>query len=228
LQIVESTSFGVRSAVLTLKRHAADPVIILFPMVHIAEAGFYEEVMKRLEHCDRIVLEGVRSPTAWFVTMSYRLAAGTPRLGLVLQRDAMSRSRLGNRAVVGDISGAELERRWWKLPLIRLPVMLLSPLYGLYLRFFGTRERFAAHMGVDDLTARRDLMRDEDMDRVFELLIGFRDGIAVEAIGKEIAPGHPVTIGVVYGARHVPGILRALDRKGYRVAGSEFLTVMTL
>jgi len=47
-------------------------------------------VRLRLEACDAILFEGVKSWRVWVLTLSYSLVARRKRLGLVTQRDALS------------------------------------------------------------------------------------------------------------------------------------------
>ena len=54
MQIIDSTVLGVRSAVWHLRLDDQSPQFFLFPMIHIADENFYEEVVKRLENCDLI------------------------------------------------------------------------------------------------------------------------------------------------------------------------------
>ncbi len=48
MQYIEASVIGVRSAVITLKRRATPLRFVLIPMVHVAEPGFYREVVDYL------------------------------------------------------------------------------------------------------------------------------------------------------------------------------------
>src|SRR5690349_1390442 len=61
MQFTESSSIGLRSAV-TTRTHPATPLkFLLFPMVHVAEQQFYDEVAARARLCQLIVAEGARA-----------------------------------------------------------------------------------------------------------------------------------------------------------------------
>jgi hypothetical protein len=62
MQILEATDFAVRSAVLHLTRRTTPLRFEVFPMIHIGEPAFYEEVATRLRRCDLIIAEGVGGP----------------------------------------------------------------------------------------------------------------------------------------------------------------------
>jgi hypothetical protein len=58
MQFIEASIIGLRSAVITLKHQMARPRIMLFPMVHVGEQAFYDEVAARVRRCQLIVAEG--------------------------------------------------------------------------------------------------------------------------------------------------------------------------
>ena len=60
MQLVEASSFAVRSAVIQLRRPGTPLGFVLFPMIHLATPAFYAEVMTRLAGCQLIVAEGGR------------------------------------------------------------------------------------------------------------------------------------------------------------------------
>ena len=61
MQFIESSIIGIRSAVITLTRRTTPLKFILFPMVHVAEQRFYDEVAARARLCQLIVAEGAPS-----------------------------------------------------------------------------------------------------------------------------------------------------------------------
>src|SRR5262245_56591605 len=59
MQLIESTGYGVRSAVLTLERRGPSSRFVLFPMLHLGSPEYFHEVHERLRACDVLVVEGV-------------------------------------------------------------------------------------------------------------------------------------------------------------------------
>ena len=231
MQIIESTPFGVRSAVMRLEAEERSPAFLLFPMIHIAEEAFYDEVTRRLEACDVVLLEGVKSRTASILTLSYRTIADCERLGLVTQR-TMRLKHLGARKVHADVDGAEFDRRWWRLK-TWLPLLLTvtAPLYGLYMRHLATREGIARHMTLNLRKSRDDIMMSGEERRMYEVMLDWRDRRLIEVLDRERENPENAsqTIAVVYGARHMPAVIRHLiGDGGYRVADSEWVTVFDL
>src|SRR5690242_20311459 len=59
MQFIESSIVGLRSAVITLTHRATPLQFTLFPMVHMGEQAFYNEVAARARLCQLLVAEGV-------------------------------------------------------------------------------------------------------------------------------------------------------------------------
>ena len=59
MQLIEVSSFAMRSAVIRLRRSGTPLEFVLFPMIHQATPAFYAEIMARLGRCQLIVAEGV-------------------------------------------------------------------------------------------------------------------------------------------------------------------------
>jgi len=83
MQLVEASSFAVRSAVIQLRRPDTPLGFVLFPMIHLATPAFYADVMIRLAGCQLIVAEGGRGIESTAggraLCLSYRLAGRTRR-----------------------------------------------------------------------------------------------------------------------------------------------------
>lgn len=231
MQIIESTPFGVRSALLHLEAGDGAPRFLLCPMIHIADPDFYVEIGRRLEACDLILCEGVQSPTSSLLTLSYRFCVETPRLGLVSQKD-LKLGHLKERLIHADVAGAVFDRRWWDLKTWwRFLVPLVAPIYGLHLRYFGTRTDIARGLGMNLRKSGREVLAGEDYQEMLEVILDWRDRRLIDVIEEQrLKQGNAgLRIAVLYGAKHMRAVLRhLLDQCGYRVAKSEWTTVFEL
>jgi hypothetical protein len=231
MQIIESTVLGVRSAVWHLKVDSQSPQIILFPMVHIAEESFYNEVIKRLEGCDLILCEGVKTKTASLLTKSYSLITKNPQFDFVEQK-SMRIDHLKDRIVHADVGSAEFEKKWANLPFTsRILISLLSPLYGVYIRYFGTKQFIAEHLGLELHKSRYELLEDDDSCEIKELFIDWRDEHLINVVNSELKKNENsnITIGIVFGAAHMRTLLKyLLNQRSYCAVGSEWLTVFKI
>jgi hypothetical protein len=231
MQIIEVTGFGVRSAVITMRRGDTPLRFVLFPMLHVASPAFYAQVRTRLEGCDVIVAEGIRghSRQVGALTLAYRFAPRRRRNGLVEQKDAIvlpAAVPLLNPDVTAAQATADLKSlpRWMYALLL-----VAAPVFGLVFTVRGPRAFLDTDLEVDDLpkTSRAEALADGP---VIEALTARRDRLLLDALGEihTERSGEPITIAVVYGAGHIPAVAAGLrDRYGYRPREAEWLTVFS-
>jgi len=231
MQIIESTALGVRSAIFRLRAPDAGPDFVLFPMVHIGAPAYYEEIERRLSNCDLILYEGVRSRTITLLTRAYRLMGSNRRLGLV-QQSSMKLDRLKDRMVHSDVSAESFESRWRLVPAwMRILIYLIAPTLGLYLRWFATRQFIAKHLGMDDRKSADEILADDDIEKLQEVTVNWRDRHLVTVIEQHRGryKTSEACIGVLYGASHMRAVLRHLiGRHRYYVTSSAWVTVFDL
>lgn len=234
MQLVEASSFALRSAVIQLRRPGTPLGFVLFPMIHLATPAFYADVMARLAGCQLIVAEGGRgagkTAPGQALTLIYRLSGHARRWGLVTQRLALN--ELGVPIVRPDMDGDQFRRGWRRLPvLVRLGAWVLAPAYGVGLLVFGSRAFLARRLGSsEDLPTREDELGYGRFDPLAEMLVDDRDGLLVRALDGiyQQRSQEPISVAIVYGAGHMPAVVRYLaGRYGYRATSAEWLTVFT-
>ncbi|WP_431960526.1 hypothetical protein [Actinacidiphila sp. bgisy160] len=233
MQYIEVTELaGVRSALIRFRSRGSALTFELYPMIHLAEPAFYEEVTARLRaSCDLVIAEGVQGGTAALaLTRSYRSLGGHERLGLVVQD--IDFATLGVPVVCPDMSGAEFDDRWRRLPLReRATLAVLVPAYVAGMRLLGTRRFLARYLQLEDLPG------DDEEETEFwagteDLVLHRRDRLLIDAVTHvhhaRAGRTEPFTAGILYGAAHMRAVTTALMDLGYRPAGSQWLTVFTL
>jgi pheromone shutdown protein TraB len=211
----------------SLIRTEGPPRFLLFPMIHIGSPEYYSQVHKRLEECDILLYEGVRTARARVLALSYRIVARRRRLGLVAQNASLLRGLRG-RLVHADIAPGEFNNNWSQVPWhVRLAILLIAPLYGSYRYLTATKESIGKQLKREDLASAEEIMRDECAPALHAAIVASRDVVLVTAIGSIIASANaPATIGIVYGAGHMPAVTAALmEKHHYRIDKSEWLTV---
>ncbi len=140
VQFIENNVFGVRAAMYSLVRAEGPPRFLLFPMIHIGSPDYYSQVHKKLDECDIVLYEGVRTSRARVLALSYRIVARRGRLGLVAQNASLLRGLRG-RLVHADIAPGEFNDNWSRVPWhVRLAILLIAPLYGGYQYLTATKE----------------------------------------------------------------------------------------
>jgi hypothetical protein len=236
VQIIEVTELAVRSAVIRLRRRETPLQFVLYPMIHVARPAFYAAVATRLRRADVVVVEGVgggrreRSVLVGALTLSYTVLRFNRRAGLVVQD--IDYAALGVPVVRPDVSHEEFGAGWRRVPVAQrlmmwcvLPVVVVARLFG------GSRMIWSRSVEQNDLPSPDE----EDMaDRMPELDAAFggdRDDRLLAMLCRlhEQRSGEDIEVAVVYGAAHVPVVVRGLmDRYGYRPRSADWLTITDL
>lgn len=229
MQIIENSMIGTRSAVLRLTRRGGGPTVIIFPMLHVAEPQFYRDVERRLRECDLLVVEGIHgdSTVADALTLTYRVMPANTESGLVV--DDIPYGKLGVPVIAPDMSGAEFDEGWRGLRWpIRMAAWVAVPIVTVEQFFGGRRRLLSPDMEVNDLPTADEEWQSDDLDQLDELLLNRRDSRVLSALAEVVRDraDEAIDVAVVYGAAHVPGILRGLYLLGYRVVSADWLMVV--
>jgi hypothetical protein len=229
LQYIENSALALRAAHYALIRRPEDHRFLLFPMIHIGTSEYYSQVRLRLEDCDVILFEGVRSWRGWLLTLSYSIVARRKRLGLITQRDASLLKGLRARLVHTDLGPGEFHERWSAIPwFYRIMVLVGAPLYGIYLFLTATRESIGRRLSTDDVSsAAREYEDAESAPGLNEAIVTSRDRRLTERIESLVSPSSKAgVVGIIYGAGHMRSVTDTLmGRHRFRVSRSEWITV---
>ena len=232
MQFIEKNSFNVRSVVYSLKKDGSRLEFLIFPMIHVGSAEFYDEISRRLASCDLILAEGVKSRRVKLITLAYRVVKHIRRMELVTQQDGMRLDSFRAKILNTDIEGAAFDERWTSLPIsLRAQFVVLVPIFVVYLFVCGTRETLAEYIALDDLPSNEEILSDnEDLEAYDSLIVDERDRILIEHIAKlEDQQTEAKQIGIVYGARHMRNTMKFLMEKlNYRVAKAEWVKIFDL
>lgn len=225
MQYLESSVIGIRSAVITLKRRTTPLRFVLFPMVHVAEQVFYDQVATRAAECDLIVAEGAASGSA----------PVQERMSRIRRRDQL----------VDQLAGLDLEALGvpiqWEYVVSDRPRSTREQITGQAVDsaaavVFQAVRRLAGPLGLPSLDQADE--HDDRWDRreagrfgrfIEDKVLHDRDDQLVRALGaihRERYP-EPIKVAVVYGAGHIPAVVDYLGGDfRYYVASTEWLTVV--
>lgn len=196
-------------------------------MVHIGTSDYYSQVRSKLAVCDLILFEGVRTFSGRLLTLSYRLVAKRRRLNLVTQA-VLGLKGLAPRLVCADVSSAEFEEHWSRIPLhMRLTLGVAAPLFGAYQYLMASRQSIGKHITAEDVKARTELEGRDAAPEFHNAIQDSRDAQLTAAIESVLAQSDPpASTGVIYGAAHMSSVTDVLMSKhGFRVVHAEWLTV---
>ena len=202
MQILENSVLGLRSARLLFEAPSRDVSLTLFPMVHVAEPGFYAQVFDEAYKADIILTEGINTSVVRRLTRVYRFMA-TQRSGLVLQSSADPKSA-PDRTRRADLPPEEFVALWKKLPLWqRTLASVASPLVGLRNRWGLNRRKLARNLEMDDLPDRQTRLSWSPVTQAFDTaILHARDARLLEVLTEEVARApNGDSLAVVYGAQ---------------------------
>lgn len=213
MQITEVSVFGVRSAVTTF-RHPSTPLrFVLLPMIHFGRRDYYQRVARRLATCGLVVAEGYDGPssTGLAYLTAMRLTGQRGARGLVHQD--IDYAALGVPVLWPD--ALPVAGRRDRIPMTGwLDLATLVPFLTVTMAVGGRDWLFRRNYQIDDDTEPR--LRSKFLNRVFlterdEDLLSTLSGV------HEKRATEPIEVGVVYGAAHLPAVVRLLVGKlGYR------------
>ncbi len=200
-------------------------------MIHIGSPKYYENIRKRLESCDAIMVEGVKSSKVSFITLCYRFAARRKKIGLVTQH-YMNMDGLRERVFNGDLGTHAFDSEWSKIPLrTRCLLFLMIPVAMIY-SYTLTRKDIATHIELDDLRSRDEILdADCDTEALDSVILGKRDRHLLQALEQYHAnnKASDKVLGIVFGAMHMRAVVELLSRRlSYRVTQSEWETIFDL
>jgi hypothetical protein len=226
VQVTEVSVVGVRCAVIALKRADTPLRFLLFPMVHVGRPDYYADVATRLRRCDLIVAEGYDGPSSTGRAYVTAMRLTGRRAASPLVHQDIDYAAAGVPVVWPEGLDPD-ERRHTRMPFtgwldmaVMVPVLSTTMLVGG--RDWLLRRRFE----VDDDTDVR-ASRCAWLDRK---IVEERDDQLVQALAQlhETRSTEDITVGIVYGAAHMPAVVRAMsNRYGYRPRrGGEWLTAI--
>lgn len=231
MQILDSSMFGLRGVRAVFRKTGRAVEVTLFPMVHVGEAEFYEQVYRdALEH-DVILYEGVGSPKRIHMSKAYRWMK-PERLGLIVQPKLPQPNGHSVRIERADLNAAEFLAEWRKIPLWqRIIFQIAAPAYGLVQRFVATRERLAEQRSMTDKMSGDEILNMlPSTDAIRRCIVDARDERLLQHLEREldIAGEEVKRVAVIYGAGHMRAVIRRLTSLGFHCAEARWLTIFKL
>lgn len=207
------TAGGLEHRVITLRCRDL-PEFVLFPMIHVADRSFYENVMSNADRCDVVLYEGVKSAAAQSVRKICESVAKSD--GKLTVQPAASQV-IGGRWRISDISSDEFKQSWTKIPLRRrLMFYVLLFVVRVAMRFIDARKLLIEPFSSEEVPGN-------NLESVFgpelrKILLDKRDATLLSNCEELIAKNSVNSIAVVWGAGHIPQLAKSLMLKhGYTV-----------
>jgi hypothetical protein len=188
--------------------------VTIYPMLHIANQSFYEQLSKELVRCQYVLYEGVTWRSGNKRHPLYDLVARN--LGAAAQEKALQMPAEATKINL-DMGCAEFRKRFLRLPLWNIAGIVFLR----YLLWLSTLPRVLRNQFVRyGLLRRRRGSQNDDGKPLNQLILRARDKLIVENLTKFFrASGwtdESVFAGIVFGAGHMPAITAGLRSLGYR------------
>lgn len=197
----------------------------LYPMIHVADADFFDRVMREADAHDCVLKEGVGSgPVARTTMKAYKnISRSSPSLAVQPSHPQNPSATWYN----SDLDPDTFRRKWKTIPFFRRMLFHVAlRLIGLILRFGKARQL------LTDALSTTSIDDGKALERVFgkefrNVILNDRDAALLNACETAIERRPDDRIAVLWGAAHVPQLTQALvERHGYRITDREWITVL--
>ena len=223
-QVTRKAKDGLQVQRLTLTARGK-PIFTLFPMIHVADKTFFDRIMAEADSHDCVLKEGVDwRPVARTTQNAYRnISRGSPALAVQPSGPDIPRAKWYNT----DLDRDDFRQKWKKIPLFRrLFFHIALRIAGLFLRFGKVRALLA------DALASSTVHDSKTLEGVFgkefrQVVMDDRDAALLRGCETVIDRRPDDRVAVVWGAAHLPPLVRALSEKhGYRISKREWITAI--
>ena len=220
--------FGLRAARMVFRSRSSPVSITLFPLIHVGDKCFYDEIYKDAFSHDVVLVEGIDSPTSRNLTRSYRWI-NFENLDLVLQPRAPTQESVRSRIIHADLSATEFEKLWKTIPIyLRITLFVAPIILGVYRKLFATRASISSKMCLEDRLSSDEILNwDLSIESLNDSLLYARDSQLLKCMAEEIIGPGEKTIAIVYGALHMRAVIRELTTRNFRCAEARWQTIIS-
>jgi hypothetical protein len=208
--------------VVTVFQHRGTPLrFVIIPTIHIGRPEYYKQIADRLVRCQLVVAEQYDGPSSTGLAYVTALRLTLQRRDYTLVHQDIDYQALGVPTVWPE--GELLPGRRRRLPwLAWLDLVLLVPFLTVSMAVGGRHWLLRRNFEINDDSEPR-IFRSSFLNRV---MFDERDVQLVDAVTRicEERSSQAIEVAIVYGAAHMPAVVRTLGRLGYRPQrGAEWL-----
>jgi hypothetical protein len=232
---------ALQCAVSHLRAPNSDVEIILYGVVHIADADYYARVQQDLDSYDVVLYEGVApgstAPTEEDKTLGELQKAMGELLGLTFQKDGIDYTRqnlvhadmnmdqlkeaLGGGSInpMGQMMDAEQMKQM-------APMMKMAASFGKVLMENNPqmRNRLKMQMGGQLGNADGDQLAKGLGENAAKAILIDRNKVVMDVLARQLETTKSGTVAIFYGAAHMPDFVERLAEQGYTVTSKRWMT----
>jgi hypothetical protein len=220
MQLTEMSDLGFRTSVTVFRRSAGGLRWVIIPTIHMGHADYYWAIWQRLRSCQAVVAEIWDGPSSTGMAYANAMRLARQRASRDLVAQDIDYGALGVPIIFPDEHLAPQtgpDRRMSREE--RLTATMMTPILALHMALTGDGD----WLGNDALEVHdhTEVSRSVDDIKREELLLGVMCEIDGE-FGAE-----DMEVAVVFGALHMPTVVRELTRLSYQVMpGAQWLTAI--
>jgi hypothetical protein len=220
MQLTEMSATGFRTCVAEFRRPAGGLRWVIIPTIHMGHADYYWEIWQRLRSCQAVVAEIWDGPSSTGMVFANAMRLARQRASRDLVAQDIDYGALGVPIIFPDdhlAPHAGPDRRMSREE--RLAATVMTPILALHIALTGDGDWLGSvSLDIHDHT---DVLRTADDIEREELLLD-----VVREIDGEFG-AEDMEVAVVFGALHMPTVVRELTRLGHRVMpGTRWLTAI--
>ncbi|GLY07907.1 MULTISPECIES: hypothetical protein [Actinoplanes] len=221
MQLTEMSVVGFRTSVTVFQRPGGGLRWVIIPTIHMGHADYFWAIWQRLRSCQAVIAEIADGPSSTGMLYADAMRLARQRASRDLVPQDIDYGALGVPIIFPDEYLApppDPERRISREE--RLLVRIRKPFLALEMALTGDGDWFGNRQNLD-LYDSTEVERDAtDIERE-ELLLGVLHEIDGEFAAEDME------VAVVFGALHMPTVVRDLIRLGHRVMpGAQWLTAI--
>ena len=220
MQVTEMSDLGFRTSVTVFQRPAGGLRWVVIPTIHMGHADYYWAIWQRLRSCQAVVAEIWDGPSSTGMAYANAMRLARQRASRDLVPQDIDYGALGVPVIFPDehlAPQADPDRRMSREE--RLIATVMTPILALHMALTGDGDWLANDsLEIHDHTEVPRTASDIERE---ELLLGVLREIDGEFDAEDME------VAVVFGALHIPTVVRELTAAGYQVLpGAQWLTAI--
>jgi hypothetical protein len=220
VQLTEMSVLGFRTSVVVFRRPGGGLRWVVVPTIHMGHADYYWSIWQRLRACQAVIAEIWDGPSSTGMAYANAMRLARQRASRDLVPQDIDYRALGVPVIFPDAylaPDADPDRRMSRGE--RITATVATPILALHMALTGGDDWLGSvPLEIHDHT---EVPRDAGDVKREELLLGVMREIDGEFAAEDME------VAVVFGALHMPTVVRELAALGYRVMpGAQWLTAI--
>jgi hypothetical protein len=232
---------ALQTAVATFRHPTRNQTVVLYGVVHIADADYYAKVQQDLDSYTTVLYEGVapgkEEPTAADRSLGDLQKAMGEMLGMTFQKDGIDYTR--TNLVHADMTMDELKEKMGGGTINPMgqfmsedqlaqmaPLLRMAAGFGKMMmeRNPQMRDQFRMQMGRQLATADMGSALGPDGGRMMQVILIDRNEVCMNVLGRQLETQQDGSIAIFYGAAHMPDLEQRLAAQGFTLESKRWMS----